>query len=64
VDSKAEGLKKQSAPFVMDAFKRTECNANFVVSGHVKNAQAHKETLVFVNVTFAKLRLTFNCLGT
>jgi hypothetical protein len=58
------GLKKLSAPFVMNLLKKTGCNANLAVSGHVKTAQAYKEPLVFVNVTFAKLRLTFNCLGT
>jgi hypothetical protein len=42
----------------------TGCNANFVASGHEKTAQARKDTLVFINVTFEKIRLTFNCLRT
>jgi hypothetical protein len=40
---------------------RAGYNATSVISGHMKTAQTQRETLFFINVIFAKLKLMFNC---
>jgi hypothetical protein len=61
VDSKVN-MPKETVYIICDeSFDKDWVQCKFVVSGLMKTVQTQKETLFFVNVTFAKLKLTFNC---
>jgi hypothetical protein len=61
LDSKVN-RPKETECIICDKSSDKDCTqCNFVVSGLMKTVQAQKKPLFFVNVTFAKLKLTFNC---